>query len=199
MKNRRTYRILATSLLAVSALAFSGCSTVSEETCAAGNWEAEGFTDGSSGRSVDRLTKVIEGCQKHGFSVDDQAYMAGYERGLPNYCTFRRGVERGQSGSSYNQVCSGELAIEYGPGFEEGRRKYNIYKQHEDMVERYEYKRSRLYELRQRLQDVELTDRQRDSTRRSIRRLEYEIDELRYRIREFRRRHNVRGSDLGRY
>lgn len=185
------------ALLSVGALSLTACSTVSEETCEAGNWEAEGFKDGAAGKDIDRLTKIADACTKHGISVDNQAYLEGYEAGLPKYCTYQRGYERGESGSSYNQVCTGELAEEYAPGYEEGRKKYQIYRQYEEMVERYNYKRSRLYEYRRQLQNPDLTDRQKDRIRYNIRQLERDIDNLRYRIRQFERQYQLRRSSIG--
>lgn len=189
---RRKIKLMSIGLMAASALALSACSSVvSEEVCQVGNWEAQGFEDGSKGRSPDRLNKIVEACTEYGLSVDNQSWLKGYEAGLPRYCTYERGFERGESGSSYNQVCGGELAQEYGPGYEEGRQRYEVYQQYEQLVERYEYKRSRLYELRRQLQEPEISDRRRDNLRRSIRRLEYEIDNMRYNIRQFERRHRL--------
>ena len=185
-------RLITLTVLAASTLAMSACSSVvSEETCLAGNWEAQGFKDGANGKSVNRLSKIIETCQEYGTSVDDQAYWAGYEAGLPRYCTYQRGFETGERGSSYNQVCSGDLAQDYAPGYDDGRQRYAIYQQHDDMVDRYNHKRNRLYDLRQEIQDPELTDRQRDNLRYKIRRLENEMDNLRYNLRQFERQHNL--------
>jgi len=190
---RRTYKKIAMGLMAASALALSACSSVvSEEVCQVGNWEAQGFEDGSKGRSPGRLNKIVEACTEYGLSVDNQAWLKGYEAGLPRYCTYERGFERGESGSSYNQVCGGELAQEYGPGYEDGRQQYAIYQQYEKLIERYEYKRQRLYELRRQLREPEISDQRRRNLQRGIQRHEYDIDELRYAIRQFERRHNIR-------
>lgn len=192
MMKRRNIKLLTLGLMTASALAFTACGTVvSEEVCQIGNWEAQGFEDGSKGRSPDRLNKIVEACTEYGLSVDNQDWLKGYEAGLPRYCSYERGYERGEAGSSYNQVCGGDLAREYGPGYEEGRQRYEIYRQYEQLVENYEYKRSRLYELRRQIQEPEISDRRRDNLRRSIRRLEYEIDNLRYNLRQFERRHQL--------
>lgn len=181
-------------------LALAGCSSiVSQETCEIGNWEAQGYTDGSNGKSPDRLSKIVEACSEYGLSVNNQAYYKGYEAGLPKYCTYERGYSRGESGSSYNQVCSGELAETYAPGFEEGREIYRIYAQYEKLVDRYEYSLSELFDLRARLQDADLTDQQRDRIRRNIFNLERDIDDFRYNIRQFERHNNIPRSRIARY
>ncbi len=191
MKRRKT-KLQALTVLAVSVLGMSACaSTVSEETCLAGNWEAQGMKDGANGKSSDRLSKIIEACQEYGTSVDNRAYMVGYEQGLNRYCIYQRGYNAGENGNAYNQVCSGDLAEEYAPGYDEGRQRYQIYRQYDEMVERYQYKRQRLYEYRQRLQNPDLTDRQRNDIRYRIRRLENDIDNMRYNIREFERRYRL--------
>jgi len=192
MTKRRNIKLFAVAALAASTLAMSACSSVvSEEACEAGNWESIGFKDGSNGKSADRLSKIVESCTEYGLSVDNQAWLKGYEAGLPRYCTYERGYERGESGSSYNQVCGGELAEAYAPGYDEGRQRYAVYRKYEELVDRYEYKRERLYDTRQRLQDPDLTDRQKDRLRRNIRRLEYELDNLRYNVQQFARRKNT--------
>ena len=196
---RRITKILSLSLLTAGAISLSGCKTVSEDTCLAGNWEAVGFKDGANGKSSNRLSKIAEACTKYGTSVDNQSYIAGYEAGLPKYCTFQRGFERGESGSSYNQVCSGELSAEYAPGYEEGRIRYQIYQRHEQLVDRYQDHASALYNVRERLRNAELTDSDRKRLRYKERRLENEIDELRYDIREFERRYDLPRTSIGRY
>ena len=192
-------KLLSLSLIMAGAFSLSACKTVSEDTCMAGNWEAVGFKDGTNGKSSDRLSKIAESCAKYGVSVDNLSYMSGYEAGLPKYCTFQRGFERGESGSSYNQVCSGDLAAEYAPGYEEGRVRYEIYSKHEQLVERYEDIAGDLYYVRQRLRNDELTDKERDRLRYKARRLENAIDDARYDIREFERRYDLPRTSIGRY
>ncbi len=196
---RRIFKTLSLTLLAATALSVSGCKTVSEDTCLAGNWEAVGFKDGTKGKSANRLSKIAEACTKFGTSVDNQAYLAGYDAGLPKYCTFQRGFERGEGGSSYNQICSGELAAEYAPGYEEGRVRYEIYQGHEQLVGRYEEHASALYHVRERLRNDELSDSERKRLRYKERRLENEIDDIRYDIRDFERRFDLPRTSLGRY
>jgi len=195
MKFGRHTKILSMVIVAAGLLGLQGCASVSEDTCQAGNWEAVGFKDGANGKSGDRLAKIAETCTKHGVSVDNQSYLEGYEQGLTKYCTYERGYDRGESGSKFNTVCSGDLAEEYAPGYEEGRKKYAILQKYEELVQRYEYSRQRLYDYRQRLQSPNLSDRDRDRLRREIYRLERQTDELRYSIKEFQRRYNVRRSN----
>jgi len=197
---RRILKLVSGGLLAASAISLSACSSVvSEEACQVGNWEAQGFEDGSKGRSADQLNKIVEACTEYGFSVDNQAWLKGYEAGLPRYCTYERGYERGESGSSFNQVCGGELAEEYGPGYEEGRQRYAILRQYAQLTEDYQYKRERLEHYRRELRKPDISDRVRRTLQRNIRNLEYRIDEARYNLRQFERRHNLRRSSIDGY
>lgn len=195
---RRTYKTLALAVFSISVLGLSGCQTVSEDVCLAGNWEAIGFKDGANGKSENRLGKIVEGCAKYGSSVDNQAYWAGYEAGLTKYCTFQRGYSRGESGGSYNQVCSGDLAMDYAPGYEEGHAIYEIHREHKRLISRYEDRAGAFYDVRTRLQNPDLEDEERRRLKKKARRLEHEMDNLRYNIRQFERRHGLHKVQLNR-
>jgi len=192
-------KLFILSLFAAGTLSLSACKTVSEDTCMAGNWEAVGFKDGTNGKSAERLSKIAESCHKYGVSVDNLSYMTGYEAGLPKYCTFERGFERGESGSSYNEVCTGELAAEYGPGYEEGRVRYQIHSKHAQLVDRYEDITTDLYYVRENLRRDDLTDKERNRLRYRARRLENSMDSARYDIRQFERKYGLSRASIGRF
>ncbi len=193
-------KIFTLGLMAFTTMSLSACSsTVSEEACQVGNWEAQGFEDGSKGRTPDQLNKIVDACTKYGFSVDNQAWLKGYEAGLPRYCTYERGYERGESGTAYNQVCGGELAEGYSQGYDKGVQRYRILRQYAQLVDDYQYKRQRLEQYRQQLRKPDLSDRVRRTIERNIRGLEYKVDDARYRIREFERRYNIGRSSIDGY
>lgn len=202
MTYRRKKKLLMFTSLAAALIGLSACSTISEDTCMAGNWEAVGYKDGANGKASSRLEKVAEKCTKYGASVDNRAYWAGYDRGVVSYCTFQRGFERGENGGAYNQVCAGELSAEYAPGYEEGRARYAIKREHKQLVDRYYDKAEALHHVRARLNDrtLNLTDKERDRLRYKARRLEREMDDARYRVRQFERRYDLPRRRLdGRY
>ena len=67
-------------LMMISALALAsttlmtGCETISEEACLAGNWEDIGFRDGEQGRSRSRLVKIAETCGEVGQPGPERLY-----------------------------------------------------------------------------------------------------------------------------
>ncbi len=196
MRQTTTFKVLGLTALTTAILALSGCKTISEDACLSGNWEAIGLKDGANGRSPDRLSKIAKSCGKYGAVVDNAAYLSGYEAGLPQYCTFQRGFERGQNGNSYNQVCSGELAEDYAPGYEEGRIVYQIYSGHEQLLDEYRDREEAIYRIRKRLKEEELSEEGREKLIRRVRRIERELKRLRYEIRDYERRYDLPRSRL---
>ncbi len=168
----------------------SACSTISEEECLAGNWEAIGFKDGASGRSPERLADYSKACTKYGASVDHKAWLKAYEQGLPRYCTYGNGYELGRSGSGYNQVCSGELAEGFAQGFQEGRVVYQMQRRYEQLLGRYNQVESYIYDVERRLSGSNLSNDERNRLRRKLRRLRSELRSLEWEIRDFRHRYN---------
>ena len=113
----------------ISSGGLSGCASISEEKCQAGNWQELGYRDGSNGVKRGKASKIADTCAKYGIDMNFDAYLAGFNQGLPSYCTYERGFALGENGSSYNQICSGELAADFAPGYDEGRAVYEIYKE----------------------------------------------------------------------
>jgi len=191
VRRRQIKQFSLFAVLTVSAFGLSGCKTISQDSCLTGNWEAIGFKDGANGKSTKRLSKIAESCSEYGVSVDNQAYWSGYDLGLTKYCTFERGFARGESGGSYNQVCSGDLAEYYAPGYQEGRIIYDIHREHDRLVDRYYDKYSALDHVRDRLRQEEMSDKERRRLKDKARRLENDLDRIRYNIRSFERQHNL--------
>lgn len=195
-KSPKSY--LSVVILALTAFSLSACSSISEETCVGGNWETIGFEDGAKGKKASKTDKYAKRCAKYDAVVDLDSYMTGYEAGLPRYCTFENGYERGLDGSSYNSVCGGELAADYAPGYEEGRMVYRIYQEHNAMLSNYDRYGSALYDVRRRLREDELSDDERKRLNNKARRLKRDMYSLNRDIREFERRYDLPRSSLGR-
>ncbi|AOE50568.1 DUF2799 domain-containing protein [Kangiella sediminilitoris] len=85
----------------------SGCATLSETECVAGNWQQIGYQDGKFGRDSDYVLKHESACMEYGVQVDREAYEAGRQQGLDQYCTANNGFNRGSSGSYPNPSCNG--------------------------------------------------------------------------------------------
>lgn len=182
--------------LAILALGVTGCETISENDCLTGAWADYGYEDGLNGRSSDRVADYAKRCGEFGVRPDSQAYLASYERGIEKYCTYERGYERGENGDSYNQACSGPLAVDFAPGYDEGRAVYEIYREHKSLVADYEETLDALEEIRRKLREDDLADGDRKRLIKKERRLEGRADDKRIDIRAFERLHDLRRHDF---
>ncbi|NNC37983.1 MAG: DUF2799 domain-containing protein [Hyphomonadaceae bacterium] len=188
--------ILIASAAALTALSISGCATISEDQCLAGNWAERGYTDGARGVSRGRLVDYADTCAKYAVSPDNRAYIDNYEAGLRTYCTYERGFARGKNGDNYNQVCSGELARDFAPGYDEGRVIYEIYKEHKRLINVYEDTHEQLVDVRLRLKNPDLPDDEYKRLNKKKRRLDKRREDLRIDIRAHERVHDLPRYDF---
>ena len=116
--------------LAGSALLLASCSSLSEEECKLGDWNAIGLADGSKGRESAAIEDHRKACAEVGVRPDLSAYLAGRERGLQSYCTPGNGYQEGLHGRAYEGVCpqASEQAFvaAHGAGLEVHRAKHRI-------------------------------------------------------------------------
>lgn len=101
-----------------------GCSSISPEECQVGDWFAIGKTDGQQGIASTKFRSYQKECAEHGLSADFKAYEQGHAQGVILYCTYDAGRELGQSGGSYNKVCTGALETQFRLGYDRGRNWY---------------------------------------------------------------------------
>ncbi len=184
--------ILSTmAILALGTTALSGCATISEEKCAAGNWQELGYRDGSNGVRRDKASKIADTCAKYDISMDFDAYIAGFETGLPTYCTYQRGFDLGENGSDYNQLCSGALAVDFAPGYENGYAVYTVYKEHKSLISNYENKLDDIVGIQGRLDGEELTPEDEKRLRKKLRRARRSAEDRKIDIRAWERLHGL--------
>ena len=94
--------------LAMFMLVFLGaCASLSQEECLLGDWRAVGFEDGTQGQPPTRIAAHRDACARHGVSPNLDLWRAGYEEGLPLYCTRANGFRVGATGATYHGVCNG--------------------------------------------------------------------------------------------
>ena len=178
-------------------MALSSCATISEDQCLAGNWAERGYKDGLKGRSSSRIADYAYVCSEFGVRPDQTAYLANYDQGVSQYCTYERGFARGERGESYNQVCSGDLAIDFAPGYEAGREVYAIKREYHGLINDYDRAYDYLIETRTRLREEELSKDGRKKLLRREKHLERKLYNLKVDIRAFERVHGFRRRDLG--
>ena len=71
----------------------SGCATLSESQCVASDWQTVGYADGLKGAQSSQLLKHQNACVKHGVIPERDAYLAGWEEGVRQYCLPENGFE----------------------------------------------------------------------------------------------------------
>lgn len=174
-------------ILASFAVLSTGCATISEDSCIAGSWESLGYEDGRNGESRGNFTKIAETCAKYGVSADATQYRLGYVQGLPLYCSYNRGFNHGEDGSSLKSECREINATPYFDGYDEGRVVYEIRREYDNLVEAYEATRTALMNVSKRLSVDALDADERKRLRKKERRLQRELDENRIDIRAFER------------
>jgi hypothetical protein len=139
---------IAKAALIVLALALGGCATMSKDECLTVDWRTVGYEDGVAGRSGDRIGSYRKACADHGVRPDLDAYQAGREEGLREYCQPENGFRVGSSGGSYGGACPAELAPRFAVAYESGRQLYV-------RERRVDSATSQLYSKRQEMERIE--------------------------------------------
>lgn len=86
-------------------LLLNGCATLSQEDCIRGDWFGLGITDGRNGQTMSRIDDHRKACFEYGIAVNDQAYLAGRDQGLREYCQLDNAFRVGLNGEQYRHVC----------------------------------------------------------------------------------------------
>ncbi len=86
-------------------IALASCASLSENTCQAGDWEAIGFKDGTTGQSPDRIIRHARACNDYGIAPNKTLWEAGRTEGLKLYCTPRNAYREGADGDRLRPVC----------------------------------------------------------------------------------------------
>jgi len=128
--------ILLSGLMSAGALA--GCASISESDCLAQNWEEMGYKDGVSGRSGRRLGKITKSCGKYNIAPDREAYFAGYDTGVPLYCSYENGYARGNDGNIPKAQCVAISSVAYLDGHADGTVAYEIRREYHALVNIYD-------------------------------------------------------------
>lgn len=108
-----------------AALVLGGCaSSLSESQCLANDWETVGYRDGVSGTQSTALMRHMDACMKHGVRPDRNAYLAGWNAGVAQYCQPSNGFSAGQRGAGYGNVCPPHLQAAFHAAYQDGRQLY---------------------------------------------------------------------------
>ena len=124
MTESHTYnRLFAAAMLALLAL-LQGCATLDKDECKLADWRLIGFQDGVAGKSAARVGEYREDCAKHAVVPDLDAYRAGREEGLQQYCIASNGYRLGNAGRSFAAVCPTALEADFREAYNAGRKLY---------------------------------------------------------------------------
>lgn len=118
-------RILTITLVVLT-MALGACSSMGPEECAATDWSAIGYEDGSRGMPTDYFSNHRKACAKHGVTADFPAYKAGRNEGLVEFCQPSRGYNLGVSGGRYHGVCDVALEEEFLDAYQVGHQLYSL-------------------------------------------------------------------------
>ena len=98
--------IISTTIL----FTLAGCaSSMDSAECVTADWRAIGYEDGAQGRGTVSFAARRKACAEHGVTPDFQAYMAGRDKGLAQFCRPQNGYRLGTKGYRYSGVCPVEL------------------------------------------------------------------------------------------
>ena len=106
------------------ALLASGCASLSESQCVAGDWQTVGYTDGAAGKPSSQLLKHQNACVKHGVVPDRNGYLAGWDDGIEIFCQPQNGFNQGERGAGFTNVCPNHLKHAYNDAYQQGRTLY---------------------------------------------------------------------------
>lgn len=128
-----------------SALAIGGCASLSQEECLNADWYDIGARDGAEGYPANRWADHRRSCSEYRIQPDWEAYRAGWEEGINNYCTPERGFQEGRKGAGYAKVCPPQRERAF-------LREYRIGQE--------------MYEQERRIEELEREQERRESERR---------------------------------
>jgi uncharacterized small protein (DUF1192 family) len=111
--------------LACSTLLLGACaSKMSKDECRTVDWRTVGYEDGVAGLPGDRIGEHRRACAEYGVTPDLNAYLAGREAGLREYCQPHNGYRAGANGYTYYDTCPAELAEAFEKAYDDGRALY---------------------------------------------------------------------------
>jgi hypothetical protein len=150
----RKWRKFGLCSLSIAIVGLSGCAGMSQNECQLADWRAVGYEDGSRGQAPAAFGERRQACAKHGVTPDFQAYQAGRNDGLREYCQPARGFDEGRRGARYMGVCPGSLEQDFMGGYTEGRTLYQLESAVRSTTRQIKYHESRIKEIEKELADI---------------------------------------------
>jgi len=111
------------AILAITGTAARLC-LLNKDECMLADWRLIGYQDGVAGKSAARVGEYREDCAKHAVVPDLDAYRAGRQQGLQQYCKASNGFRLGNAGHAFAVVCPTALEGDFRDGYNSGRERY---------------------------------------------------------------------------
>ncbi|MCK5480043.1 MAG: DUF2799 domain-containing protein [Gammaproteobacteria bacterium] len=105
-------------------LLMQGCASLNKEECMVADWRLIGYQDGVAGKSPAAVGEYRKDCAKHAVVPDLDAYQAGRNEGLLEYCKVDNGYRLGTSGRGLSTVCPSHLEAAFRVAWNQGRELY---------------------------------------------------------------------------
>ncbi len=118
--------VLCTSLFC---LMMAGCASLSKQECQLGNWQAIGYTDGVSGYYSSRIQEHQRACARVDVSPNYKLWEKGRKEGLKEYCTKANAYRLGKQGTTMNDVCPDNIALQLENINNKGKELYELRRQ----------------------------------------------------------------------
>ena len=169
-------------LVVLILMSLSGCASLSERECLeadATSWERIGYEDGFNGYHPDRrLNQHSEACGELGVLPQRETYMAGWSRGVREYCLPERAYQVGLSGSRGNPgICPDGTDFLFRENVELGLLIHELRREMDSVYHEIE-------DLERKLDDSKLDKRARRDLRDRIRYRDDQLSDLRWRLME---------------
>lgn len=165
-----------------AAVVLSGCATMNEDQCLAGDWGTVGYGDGANGRPLSRLDDHAKACSKYGVTPLEGPYRSARADGLVLYCTLERGFAEGRSSGAYHQVCPADLEADFLPAYRDGQRLHvaetalaSVENDFDNALSRIEDREDKLEAKQRELRQEGLTDEERAKIRDRIQEVRGEL------------------------
>ena len=120
----RNYKPNFSAAMLALLILLQGCATLDKDECQLADWRLIGYQDGVAGKSAAVLGEYREDCARHAVVPDLDAYRAGRQEGLQQYCTASNGYRLGNAGRSFAAVCPVALEDDFREAYNAGRTLY---------------------------------------------------------------------------
>jgi hypothetical protein len=123
-------RLITAALLGFAAA--SCASGMSKKECLYADWRAIGYEDGAAGRDASALAARRAACaDKAQLAPDWEAYRAGREAGLEEFCRPANGFDFGARGGRYSGACEGRREQPFVAAYQQGLTLYGLTEKYE--------------------------------------------------------------------